>query len=327
MLRGTLSILTVGEENMRVDLSVSWLGLTMANPLYNASGVMCRTVAELEQVRHSAAGAVISKSCTLQAREGNPEPRYYATALGSINSMGLPNAGYAYYRDYASRYPYNQGKPLFLSISGMTLEDNLSMLADLAASNLSCIPEVNLSCPNLPGKPQLGYDTDACAITLAEISRIYPKAFGVKLPPYFDPVHFAQMAELLNAFTGVRFVTCINSIGNGLVIDAETESVVIKPKDGLGGLGGSYVLPTALANVREFSRLLIGKHVVGCGGINSGREAFMHILAGATAVQIGSCLYEEGEGAFARILGELDDLMQRKGYTCLDDFRGKLKTL
>jgi dihydroorotate dehydrogenase (fumarate) len=103
------------------------------------------------------------------------------------------------------------------------------------------------------------------------------------------------MAELLNAFTGVRFVTCINSIGNGLVIDAETESVVIKPKDGLGGLGGSYVLPTALANVREFSRLLIGKHVVGCGGINSGREAFMHILAGATAVQIGSCLYEEGE--------------------------------
>ena len=312
---------------MRVDLSVSWLGLTMANPLYNASGVMCRSVAELEQVRHSAAGAVISKSCTLQAREGNPEPRYCATALGSINSMGLPNAGYAYYRDYACSYPYDQGKPLFLSISGMTLEDNLSMLADLAASNLPCIPEVNLSCPNLPGKPQLGYDPDACAITLAEISRIYPGAFGVKLPPYFDPVHFAQMADLLNAFSGVRFVTCINSIGNGLVIDAETESVVIKPKDGLGGLGGAYVLPTALANVREFSRLLIGKHVVGCGGINSGCEAFMHILAGATAVQIGTCLYEEGEGAFARILGELDDLMQRKGYTCLEDFRGKLKTL
>ncbi|WP_199052434.1 dihydroorotate oxidase [Aquitalea sp. ASV15] len=312
---------------MHVDLSVSWLGLAMANPLYNASGVMCRSVAELEQVRTSAAAAVITKSCTPQPRTGNPEPRYCATALGSINSMGLPNAGYPYYLDYARSYPYAAGKPLFLSLSGMTLQENLDMLSDLAAAQLPCLPEVNLSCPNLPGKPQLGYDFQACHEALTQMARVYHGPFGVKLPPYFDPVHFARMAAVLNAFPALRFVTCINSIGNGLVIDVERESVVIKPKDGLGGLGGSYVLPTALANVREFYRLLPGKHVVGCGGINSGREAFMHILAGATAVQIGTCLYEEGEGAFARILDELRALMAHKGYQRLDDFRGKLKTL
>jgi dihydroorotate dehydrogenase (fumarate) len=134
------------------------------------------------------------------------------------------------------------------------------------------------------------------------MSDVYPGVFGVKLPPYFDPVHFDQMAAVLNAFPRLRFVTCINSIGNGLVIDPERECVVIKPKDGLGGLGGAYV-PTALANVREFVRRLPDKHVVGCGGISSGREAFMHILAGATAVQIGTCLYEEGKAllpAFCR---------------------------
>ncbi|WP_293766908.1 dihydroorotate oxidase [uncultured Aquitalea sp.] len=310
---------------MTVDLSVSWLGMTMPNPLYNASGVMCRSVEELERVRLSAAGAVITKSCTLDPREGNPEPRYASTPLGSINSMGLPNAGYRYYFDYARRYPHHAGKPLFLSLSGLSLEDNLTMLEALAVEQLPCLPEINLSCPNVPGKPQLAYDFAATAIALAEISRAWHGPFGVKLPPYFDPVHFVEMAHVLGGYAGLRFITCINSIGNGLVIDVERESTVIRPKQGLGGLGGDYVLPTALANVREFARLLPEKHVIGCGGIRSGKEAFMHILAGATAVQVGTCLHEEGEGAFERILGELTDIMRAKGYHRLEDFRGRLK--
>lgn len=312
---------------MNVDLSVSWLGLTMASPLYNASGVLCRSVEELERVRGSAAGAVITKSCTLQPREGNPEPRYHATPLGSINAMGLPNAGYHYYLDYARHYPYHLGKPLFLSVSGLSQDDNVTLFRELAAAGLPCIPELNLSCPNVPGKPQLGYDFDASARLLDEVARVYPGSFGVKLPPYFDPVHFAQMATVLQRYPGLRFVTCINSLGNALMVDVDSESVVLKPKDGLGGLGGAYVLPTALANVREFFRLLPGRHVVGCGGVSSGREAFMHILAGATAVQVGTCLYQEGESAFARIQGELVALMQFKGYRSLDDFRGRLRTL
>ncbi|TDR82228.1 dihydroorotate oxidase [Paludibacterium purpuratum] len=310
---------------MAVDLSLEWLGMRMASPLYNASGVMCRTREELDAVAGSAAGALITKSCTLTPREGNPEPRYHATALGSINSMGLPNEGYPYYFDYAQQFDYR--KPLFVSVSGMSLEDNLFMLADLRDRHLPCLPEINLSCPNLPGKPQLAYDFAATAEALEKISQVYPGAFGVKLPPYFDPVHFAQMAALLNRFEGLRFVTCINSVGNGLLIDLASETTLISPKGGLGGLGGDYVLPTALANVREFARLMPDKHVIGCGGIKSGAEAFMHILCGATAVQIGTCLHEEGVGAFARIQHELAELMAQKGYQCLADFRGRLKTL
>jgi dihydroorotate dehydrogenase (fumarate) len=309
---------------MAVDLSLEWLGLSMASPLYNASGVMCRTHEELNAVADSAAGALITKSCTSSAREGNPEPRYRATPLGSINSMGLPNEGYEYYFAYAKAFDYR--KPLFVSIAGMALEDNLHMLAALRDLQLPCLPEVNLSCPNLPGKPQLAYDFAATADALAQFCQVYPGPFGVKLPPYFDTVHFAQMAALLNRFDTLRFVTCINSIGNGLLIDLDSESTLIKPKGGLGGLGGDYVLPTALANVREFSRLMPDKHVIGCGGIKSGAEAFMHILCGATAVQIGTCLHEEGVGAFARINRELAELMTRKGYRTLADFRGQLKT-
>ncbi|TCP10273.1 dihydroorotate oxidase B catalytic subunit [Crenobacter luteus] len=312
---------------MDIDLSVSWLGLEMTSPLYNASGVMCRSVEDLEAMRTSNSGALITKSCTLEPREGNPEPRYFVTPLGSINSMGLPNYGYQYYLDYAEKYDYANNKPLFISISGMSLADNLTIIKAFHERALPCILEVNLSCPNLPGKPQLGYDLPAAQHALEKICEFYDRPFGVKLPPYFDVSHFDQAAEVFNKFDLLKYVTCINSVGNGLVIDVDAESVVIKPKDGLGGLGGDYVLPTALANVREFVRRLPGKQVVGCGGVKSGREAFMHILAGATAVQVGSCLYEEGVGAFDRIAQELKDLMAAKGYQKLSDFRGKLKTL
>ena len=312
---------------MAVDLSVSWLGVNMENPLYNASGVMCRSREELDAVAASAAGALITKSCTLLPREGNPEPRYATAPHGSINSMGLPNAGYQYYLDYAKAYDHQSGKPLFISVSGMSLEDNLEMLAAFRDADLPCLVELNLSCPNLPGKPQIGYDFEASSHVLSEVVKVYHKPFGVKLPPYFDPVHFAEMASVLNSFPLLKYVTCINSVGNGLVIDLDSESVVIKPKGGLGGIGGDYVLPTALANVREFYRLLDDKHVIGCGGVKSGREAFMHILAGATAVQVGTCLYEEGVGCFSRIRDELAALMQEKGYATLADFRGKLKTM
>jgi dihydroorotate dehydrogenase (fumarate) len=312
---------------MNIDLSVSWLGLEMQSPLYNASGVMCRTYEELEAMRTSSAGALITKSCTLEPREGNPEPRYYATPLGTINSMGLPNGGYQYYLDFAKKYDYANSKPLFISVSGMSLQDNLAILKEFRAADLPCVLEVNLSCPNLPGKPQLGYDLPAAAEALEKFSEVYGRPFGAKLPPYFDVSHFEQAAEIFNRFELLKYVTCINSVGNALVIDVDSESVVIKPKDGLGGIGGDYVLPTALANVREFARRLPGKDVVGCGGVKSGKEAFMHILAGARTVQIGSCLKEEGVGAFDRIAQELKDLMKAKGYQKLDDFRGKLKTL
>lgn len=310
---------------MSVDLSVNWLGLAMASPLFNASGVMCRSREELDLVAASAAGAVVTKSCTAEAREGNPEPRYCSTPLGSINAMGLPNYGFAYYLRYAAEFDYR--KPLFLSLSGMTTDDTIWMLTELRERGLRCLPEVNLSCPNLPGKPQLAYDFSATAAVLARICEVYPGPFGVKLPPYFDPVHFTRMAALLDRFDNLRFVTCINSLGNGLVVDLDSETAVLRPKGGLGGLGGDYVLPTALANVREFSRLMPDKHVIGCGGIKSGAEAFLHVLCGATAVQIGTCLYQEGIGAFARINRELAALMQAKGYDCLDAFRGRLKTL
>lgn len=308
------------------DLSVELLGHRFTNPLMNAAGVLCSTAEDLERMCASKSGTLVTKSCTTEFREGNPEPRYFATKIGTINSMGLPNLGFEFYMNFAKAHT---GKPLFVSVSGMSMDDNVEMARKLSpvAVEKCVLMELNLSCPNVPGKAQVGYEFDTMTKYLTRISEVYDAPFGIKLPPYFDIAHFDQAAEIFNKFPKVRFLTCVNSLGNGLVIDTEKESVVIKPKQGFGGLGGQYILPTALANVNAFHRRCPDKIIIGCGGVFSGEEVFMHLLAGASLVQVGSALHEEGPAIFERLISELSEIMSKKGYKSIDEFRGKLKTI
>lgn len=298
-----------------------------SNPFMNASGVHCMTIEDLQELEKSDAGAYITKSCTLETREGNPSPRYVDLALGSINSMGLPNLGFNYYLDYVLEVQQNQDTPIFFSIAGMSPEENLEMLDSIQKSAFSGITELNLSCPNVPGKPQLAYDFQATEQLLEKVFAFFKKPLGVKLPPYFDLAHFDQMADILNKFP-LTYVNSVNSVGNALYIDTEEEAVVIKPKNGFGGLGGQYIKPTALANVRAFyTRLKPEIQIIGTGGIETGQDAFEHLLCGASMLQIGTALHKEGPEIFTRIRRELQEIMDKKGYQSIDEFRGKLKSL
>ncbi|HFJ6621348.1 TPA: dihydroorotate oxidase [Enterococcus faecium] len=313
-----------------MSLETTFANHIFANPLMNASGVHCMTTQELDELAHSEAGAFITKSCTINERKGNPEPRYFDVPLGSINSMGLPNLGFSYYLEYALAYEKvqeNQNQPLFFSIAGMSVQENLEMLEKIEKSGFNGITELNLSCPNVPGKPQLAYDFEATYETLKEVFSIFSKPLGIKLPPYFDFAHFDQMADILNQFP-LTYVNAINSVGNGLYIDTEQEAVVIKPKEGFGGIGGEYIKPTALANVRAFyTRLKPEIQIIGTGGIRTGQDAFEHLLCGASMLQIGTELHKEGPAIFSRIIKELTQIMSEKGYTSIDEFKGKLRTI
>ncbi|EGP5623791.1 dihydroorotate oxidase [Enterococcus faecium] len=313
-----------------MSLETTFANHIFANPLMNASGVHCMTTQELDELAHSEAGAFITKSCTINERKGNPEPRYFDVPLGSINSMGLPNLGFSYYLEYALAYEKvqeNQNQPLFFSIAGISVQENLEMLEKIEKSGFNGITELNLSCPNVPGKPQLAYDFEATYETLKEVFSIFSKPLGIKLPPYFDFAHFDQMADILNQFP-LTYVNAINSVGNGLYIDTEQEAVVIKPKEGFGGIGGEYIKPTALANVRAFyTRLKPEIQIIGTGGIRTGQDAFEHLLCGASMLQIGTELHKEGPEIFSRIIKELTQIMSEKGYTSIDEFKGKLRTI
>jgi len=186
--------------------------------------------------------------------------------------------------------------------------------------------ELNPSCPNKVGKPIMAYDVDALKEMLTSVEGVLSKPFGIKLPAYFDFNQYQEIANVIND-SKAKYISTINSIANGLVIDADTEKTLIHPKEGFGGIGGPIVKPIALANVRKMRELLREDiEVIGVGGISTGRDVFEFILAGAQAVQLGTIFMREGGACFERINNELIEFMDKKGYEKLEDFRGKLKT-
>ena len=236
--------------------------------------------------------------------------------------MGLPNNGSEF---YLSR---TFDKPYIVSINGQSEEELLYMLNRASdCANIQGI-ELNLSCPNVIGRPQVGYDFEMSEMYIRKAREVIDSSrhvFGIKLPPYFDYFQWDSMANIINTYRP-DYLTCVNSLGNGLVIDVATESTVIHPKNGHGGIGGIPIKPIALSNVRQFYLRCPGIDVVGCGGVSTGRDAFEHILAGARAVQIGTQLMREGTQCFTRISHELKELMAIKQYSTIEEFQGKLLT-
>ena len=307
------------------DLSCNIANLPLDGFIMNASGPKCTTEQELSGIAASQSAASVTKSCTIHPRSGNIEPRYQNMPLGSIQSMGLPNLGYRAYLEMMPRLK-SQSKPVIASVSGFSLDENVAMVKAFMRSEVDAI-EVNFSCPNIEGKPQLAYDFEQMERQLKALCDLGDKPLGIKLAPYFDMAHFDSVANIIQRHA-IKFVTCINSIGNALIIDPIRESPVIKPKQGFGGLCGDYVKPLGLANVRAFKqRLPVDIQVIGVGGIKSGTDAFEYLLAGADAVQIATCFEKEGINCFARIQQELLAMMKVKGYQSLSAVRGKLRDL
>ena len=306
-----------------VSLQCKFKNLIFYNPISNASGVFSKERNELLDMLHSFSGTFITKSCTMNPRLGNERPSYWENDRVSINSMGLPNYGYNYYVDFIKQLHHEQvNKHCFLSIANINNDETREILKFIKDKEYIMYPEINVSCPNIKGKEQLGYNYIELEKFLNEVDEEYDKPYGLKLPPYFDPVHFVKVAEIIRQFKNIQFITCVNSIGNVLEIDIETEKGVIRPKNGLGGFGGSDILPVALSNVYQFKQLLPEIDIIGCGGIKTGEDVFKHLLVGATFVQIGTTLNREGLSCIHRILDELEMVMIKKGYTCIDDFRG-----
>lgn len=297
------------------------------NILLNASGVHCTTAEQMQEVLVANAAGVVSKSITVEAREGNIQPRYWDNGTISLNSMGLPNKGLEYYLEAITQLKKQPHQHIILSIAGLNLENNYSIFEKINAMPQIDAIELNLSCPNIASHPIIAYNLPVFKEILTKVSTICKKPLGVKLPPYFENHQFDAVAEILNQTT-IQFITTINSIPNALVVNPATETTAIASNNGFGGLGGLFIKPTTLANVHQFyKRLKPEISIIGCGGIQNGTDVFEHVLCGASYVQIGSQIAMEGVATFERINHEFQEILIKKGYTTLDQFRGKLKVL
>ena len=326
------------------DLSTTLAGIPLQTCLYNASGPRSGNATVLHKIAASpATGAVLSKSATLAAQAGNPQPRIHHDTYASFNSEGLPNNGIDYYLAAENideilsgcNNDGNNAKPYIVSLSGKTLADNLKMLqavADAKNPKIAAI-ELNLACPNIIGKPIIAYDVAQMRDILQQVSKVVQKngtalpPLGIKLAPYLDFVQLGQVAALINEYKNVvKYIVTINTLGNALCLDMMAQQPFISSNAGFAGMSGPAVHYTALANVRQLRNLVDASvDIVGVGGVSTGEQAAAMLLAGATAVQLGTVHWKEGPACFERIAAELRAYMKQHGFANIRELQAAWK--
>jgi dihydroorotate dehydrogenase (fumarate) len=330
-------------SDVSVSLGTTVAGISLSKVLLNSSNPFATSVDDLQKLANSpASGAFTTRTACPnfehddakhQWREWGSSSNGAAVGGNTINCLGYSCHTLEYYCDAIRKVQTSSNKPAFLSITGYAHE-SAEMLKKLgkffADAPEKVLVEINLSCPNIPGKPPIAYDFVGMKeyLTTVFAAGTHGLKVGVKLTPYFYDGQFVEAAGILNEFyPNLSFVTSINTVGCGLVVDVETEAPVLASADAsYGGLGGPAVHATALGNVRRLRQLLRPElDVVGCGGVDSGEAAFRHLLCGAQAVMVASALLTHGVGVLEKIETELVEIMTRKGYACIEDFQGKLK--
>lgn len=284
---------------MNVDLRVPLLGQVLKNPVMPASG--CFSFGKEMAAYYDLAqlGAIVVKATTLTAREGNETPRLAETAAGMLNAIGLQNPGVdtviadelPHLRSYADL-------PVIVNVAGTAVEDYVEVARRLAASADVDAIELNISCPNVKcGGIQFGTDPQMAAEMVRAIKAVARVPVMVKLSPNVtDIVEMALACEE----AGADAISLINTL-IGMRIDLATHKPLLA--NGIGGLSGPAVKPVALRMVYEVSRR-VSIPVVGMGGIMTGEDVVEFLMAGATAVQVGTANFVDPL-ACPRIIEEL----------------------
>ena len=303
----------------RIDISCEFLGLKMSSPLVLASGIIGTSAGLLERAARCGAGAVTSKSCSLESRLGHPNPVAVEWGGGVINAVGLTNPGAdeeVHLLREAKACLELLGIPLIASIFASSVEQFGQVAAIISQAEPDLI-EVNISCPNVGdefGTPFAGSPESAAAVTeIVKSSTHIP--VSVKLAPNVPSI--ARIASAV-VKAGADAITAINTMP-GMIIDAQAGKPVLS--NHMGGISGYVLKPIALRCVAEI-RQAVNVPIIGTGGITTGLDAAEMLMAGATAVGVGTAVWFRGPEAFDLINAELIAFMEQEGYSDLESMRG-----
>ena len=293
-------------------------GLTMVNPVMTASGTFGYGVEFQDFVDLSQVGGIIVKGTTLNPRQGNPYPRMAETAQGMLNCVGLQNKGVDHFCQHI--YPTIKDLPtqVLVNVSGSSPDDYAECARRVA--DLENIPaiELNISCPNVKqGGMAFGVTPEGAASVVKAVRAAYPKTLIVKLSPNVTSI--ADIAKAVEA-EGADAVSCINTL-MGMAIDAEKRKKLLSI--GTGGLSGPCVKPVALRMVYQVAQA-VQIPVIGLGGISSATDAIEFLLAGATAIEIGTANFLDPAISQKVALG-INEYLDRHGIADVKDIIGALE--
>ena len=301
------------------ELAVDLCGVRLSNPLILAAGILGTGAELLERVAQAGAGAVTAKSCGLEPRVGHPNPTVLDWGYGLINAIGLANPGVeemaAILKDAKGRLEL-LGVPLIASIFAETVEDFAKVAHRVSKAEPDFI-EVNISCPNVAaefGRPFAADPDSAAAVTRAVKGATHLPVI-VKLSPNVTDI--ATIARAVET-AGADAIAAINTVA-GMAIDVDCGQPILANR--VGGVSGPAIRPIAVRCVYEIYQA-VDIPIIGLGGVVDGRDAVEMIMAGATAVGVGSAVYYRGVDAFGEIVREITSFMVKHGHKTLADFRG-----
>lgn len=300
-----------------VDLKVSVGSLELANPVIAASGTFGfgREMAQYQDL--SLLGGISSKGLTMKPRAGNLPPRVAETSSGMLNSVGLQNPGLACFLDQELPYMKTLGCRVIANIAGHENEEYLEMCLQLEASSVDAI-ELNLSCPNVKaGCMLIGSDSRLIEQLVKAVRKVTSKPLWAKLTPNVTSI--SEMALAAEA-GGADAVVMINTL-LGLAIDRQTRRPILR--NNTGGLSGPAIKPVALRMVAETYRA-VKIPIVGLGGIMNGNDALEFMIAGASAVQIGTANLISPT-ACHDIIQEMEQIARTDGVKSLSEYIGSLE--
>jgi len=289
--------------------------LLLDNPVMTASGTFGYGTEYCHLFDIQRLGAIVCKGTTLTPREGNPQPRLAETASGVLNSIGLQNIGVkALIKEKAPIWA-GWSAPVIVNIAGETVADYARLAAELdGVAGISGI-EVNISCPNVKaGGAEFGTDPQSAASVTAAVTAATSLPVAVKMTPNAgDTVRIA----IAVAEAGADAICLINTL-KGMAIDISQRRPLLG--NTTGGLSGPAIKPIALAMVYEVAGA-VNLPVIGCGGITTGSDAIEFIMAGASAVQVGTASFTNPRAPLD-VLEGIEQFMKGAGITKITEIIG-----
>lgn len=301
-----------------VNLNIDLNGLKLKNPVLTASGTFGYGYEYDDFIDVSSLGGIIVKGTTLNPREGNPYPRLAETPQGMINAVGLQNKGVNYFCKQIYPKLVNYKTNVFVNVSGSTIDDYVATAEYI--NELEHIPgiELNISCPNVKeGGMAFGTNCDSAAAVVAAVRKVYSKHLMVKLSPNVTSI--ADIALAVEA-AGADSVSLINTLLS-MAIDAEKRKPLLSTVT--GGLSGAAVKPIALRMVWQVANA-VKIPVVGLGGIMTATDAIEFLLAGASAVQIGTANFTDPT-ITVKIVKGIEEYLKRQNETDVNAIIGGLQ--
>ncbi len=291
--------------------------LVIKNPVMTASGTFGYGTEYADFIDLNRLGGILVKGTTLHPREGNPYPRMAETPSGMLNAVGLQNKGVDYFCDHIYPTIRDYDTAMIVNVSGSQLEDYIKTAEKINA--LDDIPaiELNISCPNVKeGGMAFGVTCAGAASVVRAVRQVYSKTLIVKLSPNVTDI--TEIARAVEA-EGADSISMINTL-LGMAIDAERRRPVLSTIT--GGLSGPAVKPIALRMVWQTAQV-VKIPIIGMGGIASATDAIEFLLAGATAIEVGTYNFVDPT-ATIKIIEGIEDYMRQHGFSDIHQVIGAL---